>query len=114
MFGEDTNRVNVIEAAIISLTTKAARQLRKEGLLATSATITLRTNRYKPDYKRLSETTHFNVPTADPGLIGAALVKAAAHMSSHGTWLHQASVLMQGLVPKDRLQLGLIDQKPQV
>jgi DNA polymerase V len=69
MFGEDTNQFEVVEAAIASLTARAAFALRRDGLAAHSAALSLSTNRHKPGYQRQGLSLSFAAPTADTGLI---------------------------------------------
>ena len=111
MFGEDTNNYLVVEAAIASLTARAAKQLRKEALVASSATVVLRTNRHKPNYKQLARTIDFDTPTADTGLITSELSQLLQKICSNNIWIHKADVMLHGLIPEDRLQLNLIDSR---
>jgi DNA polymerase V len=107
MFGEDTNQPNVIEAAVASLTAKATRSLRREGLLGLSATVVLKTNRHKPNYRRLARTINFDTPTSSPGLISSSLFKSIENLIKSDVWLHKADVYIHDLVPEDRFQLNL-------
>jgi DNA polymerase V len=106
-FGQDTDQPGVIEAAIATLTARAAFALRREGLCATTASIHLSTNRHKPGYVRCSKTIDLATPTADTGLLAAKLIDAAADFLAPGRLFHRADVLMHGLVDENRLQPDL-------
>jgi DNA polymerase V len=107
MFGEDTSQFAVIEAAIASLTARATVCLRREGLLAGSATLSLSTNRYKPGYRRHQQTISFDTPTADAGHITARLVQAALATFNPDERYHRANVLLHDLISQQRLQPDL-------
>jgi DNA polymerase V len=107
MFGEDTNRFEVIESAIASLTARAAFCLRREGLTAHSASLSLSTDRHKPGYRRQQHVIHFAAPTADTGHITAELVAAAQAGFNAGAWYHRANVLLYDLTDQQRLQPDL-------
>jgi DNA polymerase V len=109
MFGEDTNRLDVIEAAVVSLTSKATSQLRREGLLASTAVIVLKTNRHKLNYQRFSRTISLDLPTSNPGIISSRLVEAVEQLITPNTWLHKADVLLYDLIPENQVQMGMMD-----
>lgn len=97
MFGEDTNRFEVVESAVASLTARAAFCLRREGLVARSASLSLSTDRHKPGYRRQQHAIRFTAPTADTGHITAELVAAAQAAFNPGAWYHRANVLLYDL-----------------
>lgn len=107
MFGEDTNRFDVIESAIASLTARAAFCLRREGLIAYGASLSLSTNRHKPGYRQQRQAIRFTTPTADTGRITAGLVAAAQADFSSALRYHRANVLLYNLVPEGMLQPDL-------
>lgn len=112
MFGQDTNQFAVVEAALASLTTRAAFRLRREGLVARQASLSLSTNRHKPGFQRQQQTIHFTTPTADTGYITAQLVQAAQALFNDRAWYHRANVLLSDLASQSALQpdlFGLID-----
>lgn len=114
MFGEDTNQVNIIEAAIVSLTSRAAHQLRQEKLLAQSAAISLSTNRHKTNYRTIINSVNLAEPTANPGLISSALLGAISSSLTSDLWFHRANIILQDLISEERWQLSLINNfKPQ-
>lgn len=107
-FGEDTGDMLVIEAAIASLTARAAYRLRAEGLLARRAAVRLSTNRHKPGYQHLGRTLRFATPTADAGLITAQLLAALRPAHSSRAPFHRADVLLFDLVSERYLQTDLL------
>ncbi|MGH7192059.1 MAG: Y-family DNA polymerase [Candidatus Saccharimonadales bacterium] len=107
MFGEDTGRFEVVEAAIASMTARAALVLRREGLAALGASVMLSTDRHKPGYQRRRHEVRFQAPTADTGLITSELVGAArAGFNPHARY-HRANVLLYDLVPEQVFQPDL-------
>jgi DNA polymerase V len=109
MFGEDTNRFEVIEAAIASLVARAAARLRADGLLARGAALYLNTNRHKPGYQRVIRTISLPLPTADTGRITSQLAAAAQASFNPRLWYHRANVLLYDLVSEHRLQPDLFN-----
>lgn len=107
MFGEDTDRFEVIEAAIASLTARAAFRLRHEGLLARTAVLALSTDRHRPGYERQQGNLHFGTPTADTGVIAGQLVAALATVFRPGLRYHRANVLLYDLIDERALQPDL-------
>jgi DNA polymerase V len=107
MFGQDTNQFMVVEAAIASLTARATLALRREGLVAQSAQLSLSTNRHKPGYQRQQHELAFAMPTADTGQITSQLVAAAATLFNQRAWYHRANVLLYDLARADQLQTDL-------
>jgi DNA polymerase V len=108
MFGEDTNDFAVVEAAIASLTTRAAFRLRRERLLTRKAMLLLDTNRNKPGYTRQIAEIHFDTPTADSGQLISQLAAELAKLYRSGTMYHRANVLLHDLVGGDTLQTDLL------
>lgn len=108
IFGEDTTNFNVIEAAIASLTARAARRLRRDGLLARRACISLSSNRYKPGYKRRDIWLTFSTPTADTGIITSQIIAELNKTHNRSHECHRANVLLFDLVPQGSLQTDLL------
>ncbi len=107
MFGEDTNRFDVVEAAIASMTARATLALRREGLAAHGASLALSTDRHKPGYRRQQYAVRFGAPTADTGRISSELIKAARSGFNRGASYHRANVLLYNLVPEHTFQPDL-------
>lgn len=107
LFGEDTNQPHVIEAAVASLSARAASRLRKESLLAGSAHLRLATNRYKPGYRCKEVSLTFNTPTADTGYIAAELIRSLGEPFCPQQAYHRADVLLFDLVEQGALQTDI-------
>ena len=106
-FGADTGDFAVVEAAVTTLASRAAAELRRERQLATHAAVTLHTNRNKPGYTKLTKTVRFYTPTADTGLICSQLIRSLSHTYNTRQQYHKAEVLLYDLVPADSLQTDL-------
>jgi DNA polymerase V len=109
MFGEDTGRFAVIEAAIASLTARAAAQLRAEHLLARGAALYVSTNRHKPGYQRVNRFINFDIPTADTGILTSRLVAAAEAVFNPRLDYHRANILLYDLISEKNLQTDLFN-----
>lgn len=107
-FGEDTGLLHVLEAAVASLTARAAATLRREQRLARQAVVVIRTNRNKPGYRKLHKAVTFATPTADTGLICAALIEALSKLHNPRELYHKADVLLLDLLPAEALQTDLL------
>jgi DNA polymerase V len=107
-FGEDTHEFHVIEAAIASLTARAAGALRRDHQCTLAASIFLNTNRHKPGYTRVAQTVRFSMPTADTGTLCAALMTALQEVYSPRTEYHRADIIVHNLVPENALQTDLL------
>jgi len=107
MFGEDTNDLAIVESAVASLTARAAAGLRRDGLLAQTAILSLSTNRHKPGYRRTNLAWNFTTPTADTGTITAKLVALLGEAFNRSMQCHRANVLLCNLVPESAIQTDL-------
>lgn len=110
-FGEDTSEAYVLEAAITTLTARAAYRLRKENQLVRKAGILIHTNRHKPGYERFFKEVTFTTPTADTGLLCRKLVDALGEVYSSKKSYHRANVLFYELVSEESVQLDLLSQQ---
>jgi DNA polymerase V len=110
MFGHDTRRFEVIEAAIASLTARAAFSLRREGLRAATAAISLSTDRHKPAFVSHKRFLPLGTPTADTGYLTGQLVKLAQTMLRPGAMYHRANIYLYDLVDETKLQTDLLGQ----
>ena len=111
-FGKDTNDFAVVEAAVTALASRAVRELRREGQLATHAAVVLRTNRLKPGYTTTFDKTRFYTPTADTGEICSALIRTLSHNFQRGLMYHKADVILYDLTPATSIQtdvFGIVD-----
>ncbi len=103
-FGADTSEESVVEAAITTLATRAARELRREGQLAAQAAVILRTNYHKPGYTRVSHAVRFYTPTANTGTICSQLIRTLHREFHRGLSYHKADVVLYDLSPSSSLQ----------
>jgi DNA polymerase V len=106
-FGEDVNESYIIEAAIASLTARAAFRLRHENQLARKAAIMIETSRHKPGYRRWFKEVVFPSPTADTGQIIAALHEEFLELYLPQQLYHRANMFLYDLVPAKTLQTDL-------
>lgn len=109
-FGEDTAEPYVVEAAIASLTAKAAFHLRREGRLAGKAGIFLATSRFRPGYRWFQAETTCNTPTADTGTLTDALTELLRITYRPGLVYHRAAVLLNDLMPEAAVQTDILGQ----
>jgi DNA polymerase V len=113
-FGEDTNEVHVLEAAVASLTTSAAFALRKEHLLTQRIGVFANTNRHKPGYQRFVEEIKLDQPTNDTGRIISLLVARLSELHAGTQKFHRLGVFVYDLMPEGSLQtdfFGLVKTK---
>ncbi len=103
-FGEDTNHLEVVEAAIARLGGRAAAKLRGEELLARGGALQLSTNRHYPGYQRLGRHLRFDTPTADTGLITSRLAQVLADIFNPKLFYHKANVFLYDLTSQHNLQ----------
>lgn len=106
-FGRDTNDGNTVAAAVARMTNHACRALRREGLLATGATVWLMTNRKKPGFTVFHRDTRFYTPTADTGTVAHQLINTLRRdFDARHSW-HKAEVTLWNLVPSNLLQIDV-------
>lgn len=111
-FGEDTSDKQVLEAAIASLTARAAHRLRREGNLACSGSIFIMTNKHKPGFRSYGRQIHFQVPTADTAVISRQFVEILDELYQAGQSYHRAGILLYDFIPEKSLQVdffGTVD-----
>jgi DNA polymerase V len=111
-FGEDTDDIGALEAAIATFVTKAAHRLRKDRLLTHRAGLFLCTNKHKPGYKTWSREIKLDMPTADTGLLINKLTKLLGGMVQPHLSYHRAGVWLHDFIPAQALQtdlLGFVD-----
>lgn len=111
-FGEDTNELHVVEAAIAAFAAQAAFRLRRTGQLTRRASLFLTTNRHKPPYRSWGSEVRLQMPTCDTGLLISLLVQELNKMYEPNAAYHRAGVLLYDFVPATHLQtdlLGTID-----
>ncbi len=106
-FGEDTDQLYVLEAAVASFTAQAAHRLRVSGQLTRRASLFLMTNRHKPNLMVWNREAVFRVPTADTGLIIQTLVGLLNEVYQPGAWYHRAGVWLHDFTTEKFLQTDL-------
>lgn len=108
-FGHDTSDFATISAAVARMTNHACHALRKEGRLATRATIWLMTNRKKPNPTTAHHDIRLSTPIADTGNISHQLLTVLQQeFDAHHEW-HKAEVTLWGLVPATELQMDVFN-----
>jgi len=107
-FGEDTNKLHVMESAIANMTVRAAFALRREGLLARKIGFFTNTNRHKPGYRQWSRVLKLDQPTSDTGRIISLLNKELATIFSGSQMYHRLGVYLADFVPESALQVDLL------
>lgn len=107
-FGEDTNDLGSIEAAITTFATAAAFRLRAGGQVTRRAAIFLTTNKHKPGYQRWSRELAYRVPTADTGQLIATLLRELGQLYNPANSYHRAGVTLWDFMPADALQTDLL------
>lgn len=107
-FGEDTNQAYVLEAAIASLSARAAFHLRSQKLTARRIGLFTETNRHKPGYQRWSREIILDMPTNDTGLIISKLVEELSTFYSNKQSYHRFGVFLHDFTPENGLQTDLL------
>lgn len=107
-FGEDTNKMHVLESAIANMTARAAFSLRREGLLVRRIGFYTNTNRHKPGYRQWWRQIKLDQPTNDTGLIISLLTKELGKVFSDSQMYHRLGVHLSDFVPEDALQTDLL------
>ncbi|MCA9337381.1 Y-family DNA polymerase [Candidatus Saccharibacteria bacterium] len=107
-FGQDTNQLHVLEAAIASFAAKTTWRLRSGRQLARRAGLFIATNRHKPGYRMVSREIQLPYPSADTGFITAKLVQTLADMFNPACQYHRAGVWLQDFVPDSGLQIDIL------
>ena len=109
-FGEDTGALHVLESAVATMTTRAAFDLRREGLLARRAGVFANTNRHKPGYRRWVKEIRLSTPCNDTGTLIGLLVQQLALLHSPQQQYHRLGVFLYDFLPANQLQTDLFGQ----
>jgi DNA polymerase V len=107
-FGEDTNQLHVLEAAIATLGSQAAFKLRREELLARRIGVFANTNRHKPGYKRWVHEIRLDMPSNDSGVIISRLIQDLDEVFAGNHPYHRLGVFLYDFVPESSLQTDLL------
>jgi DNA polymerase V len=106
-FGEDTGQLHVLQAAVATLTARAALRLRREGCVAARAGVFLQTNRHKPGYRSWYLPVEFSTPTSDTGRIISRLMTEVEQNFSPNQRYHRANIFLMDFSSANRLQTDL-------
>ena len=107
-FGEDTNQVHVLEAAIATLGAQACFALRRENLLARRIGIFSNTSKHKPGYRSWVREVKLGMPTNDTGFVINTLVNELASLYNSQQQYHRLGVFLYDFVPDQALQIDLL------
>jgi DNA polymerase V len=106
-FGEDTNQIHVLQAAVATLTARAALRLRREKCVASQAAVLLQTNRHKPGYRSWYLPVKFSTPTNDTGRIMSRLMAEVEKIFNTSQRYHRANIFLMDFSSAQRLQTDL-------
>lgn len=109
-FGQDTNDLSVLEAAIATFAAQAALRLRRSGQLTRRASLFLTSNKHKPPYQSWHQDIHLPVPTADTGQLIGLLVEVLDRTYNKDVRYHRAGVLLYDFVSSSHLQTVILGQ----
>lgn len=109
-FGEDTDDLGSIEAAIATFATQAAFRLRASGQVTWHAAIFLATNKHKPGYKRWTRELAYRIPTADTGQLISTLIAELYKIYQPTQRYYRAGVLLWDFLPARNLQTDLLGE----
>jgi DNA polymerase V len=108
--GQEVYELEPLQAAVATLTSRAAYCLRKDGLLAGSVSLSLNTNKHKPGYQRLGATARFAMPTADTGTLCRAVDELLKGLHNPRLGMYRVNVLLHGLQPMRALRLDFFGE----
>lgn len=111
-FGQDTNDIDMLEAAITGFAATCAFRLRQSQQLTTAAGVFIATSRHKPGHQTLSAEAKLLVPTSDSGAIIRECIRLLRDLHTPAMQYHRAGVWLQNFVPANYLQtdmLGTVD-----
>lgn len=106
--GQDTSDSQVIRAAISSLTARATRKLRDDGLLAGCAELSVTSSRFKPNFQRYTVPLTLHTPSADGGYIAGKLSTALFDALPDRAVCHRINVQLYAFTPQDAIQTDLL------
>jgi DNA polymerase V len=107
-FGEDTNQMHVLEAAVASLSARACFALRREGLLARRIGVFTNTNRNKPGYRSWVREIKLSMPTSDTGYVISRLIDELPAIFNSSQQYHRLGVYLYDFAPDQVLQTDLL------
>ncbi len=107
-FGQDTNQLHTLEAAVAAFAAKTTQKLRVSKQLTRRAGLFIATNRHKPGYRLVSREIILPYPSADTGIITELLVQKLVQVFNPNSEYHRAGVWLQDFIPEDSLQIDLM------
>lgn len=108
--GQEVHDKESLQAAIATLTARAAYCLREEGLLVRTASLNMNTNKHKPGYQRIGKTIPFIMPTSDTGIICRRMTEAMDEIYRGTLGIYRVNILFHEVVPDDMLKLDLLGE----
>jgi DNA polymerase V len=108
--GQEVRDEEALQAAIATLSARAAYCLRQEGQLVQTASLIMNTNKHKPGYQRVGDTVRFTTPTADTGTICRALTSVLGRLHNPRLGIYRINILFHELVPANVLKLDLFGE----
>lgn len=106
-FGEEVSQAHIVEAAIATMSAKAAYRLRTDKLLTRQIGFFIATNRHKPGYRQWVHKIKLPMPTNDTGRITTLLIEAFGKMYSRSQRYYRLGVFLHDFIPEDALQTDL-------
>lgn len=107
-FGQDTDKLHVLEAAIASFAAKTSHKLRVSNQLAREAGLFIATNKHKPGYKMTTARVQLPSPMADTGQLTRLLVDELAKVFNPRSSYHRAGVWLDDFVPAQHVQTDVL------
>lgn len=106
-FGEDSDSVDLIQAALASFVSRACTRLRDQGLTTKRLSIFLTTNRHKPGYRSWKRELNLDEPTADTGILTVLATELFWGIHGRGQLYHRGGVTLHDLGPENTFQTDL-------
>lgn len=107
-FGEDTNDIYGLEAALATFTSTAAFRLRRSQQMTHRVELFLSSNKHKPGYQIWRDEVILHTPTADTGLILSTVIDRMRRLHNPNVLYHRAGVTLHDFVPGNHLQVDLL------
>ncbi|MBN1796262.1 MAG: Y-family DNA polymerase [Sedimentisphaerales bacterium] len=108
MFGRDVEVIEELKQAVASHVSRAGEKLRQEKLAAEVMTVYVMSSRFLKKNRYLNYyIITFTAATDDTRQMLGAAMEAVEKLYKEGVKFKRAGVVLNGLVPKDKIQLGL-------
>ena len=111
-FGSMVSSYEDLSESVANFTVRAAEKLRRDGSVATSLSVFIRTNPFReadPQYQR-SIVVALSQPSDDTNRLVAAAIRGLKAIYRGGYQYKKSGVLLMGLQPKGSMQATLFDQ----